>query len=132
MDVKKFYQIILMSILAFLLGCSSSGIKEGGLYYIKNETGTYSVLKVLKTDSKGVHIRLYSNQFASPPNKIDESTLYLAGIDKKPSETLGMGHLPISKRGFEDWHPTFFQQSSVKDEELEGYKTWLDAKGGYF
>jgi hypothetical protein len=56
----------------------------------------------------------------------------MAGVDRKPNETLGMGHAPISKRAFKDWKAVFFQQSAVNIDELEGYKMWLEAKGGYF
>ena len=121
-----------MSILSILTGCSNSSPKEGGLYYTHHENGPYSVLKILKIDDEGVHVRLYSNQYSTPPTKIDESTLYLAGIDAKPNESLGMGHAPLSRKTFEAWHATFFQQSSVKEDELDGYKMWLEAKGGYF
>jgi hypothetical protein len=126
--------ILAMSFLSFLLGCSPSKqaeLMEGGLYYTQ-KGGSYSVLKILKVDDWGVHVRLYSNQFDAPPSKVDESVLYMAGVDHKPTETLGMGHLPLSKKSFDGWNATFFQQSTVKDEELEGYKTWLEAKGGYF
>jgi hypothetical protein len=128
------FSLLTMSILGFLLGCSQSGSKlaEGGLYYTQNKNGSYSVLKILKLDDGGVHVRLYSNQFSTPPTKVDESALYMVGVDRKPNETLGMGHAPIAKRSFEGWKAVFFQQSSIKDEELEGYKMWLDAKGGYF
>ena len=43
-----------------------------------------------------------------------------------------MGHCPVSKKSFLSWGATFVQQSTVSAEELEGYKMWLDAKGGYF
>jgi hypothetical protein len=126
--------LIAMSLLSFLLGCSQSGPKlvEGGLYYTQNENGSYSVLKILKLDDGGVHVRLYSNQFSTPPAKVDESILYMVGVDRKPNETLGMGHAPISKQSFVGWKAVLFQQSAVKDDELEGYKMWLEAKGGYF
>jgi len=123
-----------MGLLSFLLGCSQSGSKlvEGGLYYIKKDNGSYSVMKILKLDDGGVHVRLYSNQFSTPPARVEESTLYMVGVDRKSNETLGMGHAPISKRSFAGWKAVFFQQSTVKDDELEGYKMWLEAKGGYF
>ena len=121
-----------MGLLSILFGCSRSKLSEGGLYYTPTENGAYSVLKILKLDEQGVHVRLYSNQFSTPPNKVDESTLFMAGVDRKPNETLGMGHAPLSKKSFEGWKATFFQQSAVKEEELEGYKMWLEAKGGYF
>ncbi len=128
------FTLLTMGLLSFLLSCSQSGSKlvEGGLYYTQNENGSFSVMKILKLDDGGVHLRLYSNQFSTPPANVDESTLYMAGVDRKPNETLGMGHAPISKRSFEGWKAVFFQQSTVKDEELEGYKMWLEAKGGYF
>jgi hypothetical protein len=121
-----------MSLLSILFGCSRSKLVVGGLYYTQNENASYSVLKILKLDDQGVHVRLYSNQFASPPTRVDESTLYMAGVDHKPNETLGMGHAPLSRKSFAGWKATFFQQSTVKDEELEGYKMWVEAKGGYF
>lgn len=126
--------LLAMGFLSFLIGCAPSGSKlvEGGLYSTKNDNGSYSVLKILKLDDGGVHVRLYSNQFPTPPAKVDETTLYMVGVDRKSNETLGMGHAPISKRSFEGWKATFIQQSTVKDEELEGYKIWLEEKGGYF
>ncbi len=125
--------LITMSFSSMLFGCSQSPkLTEGGLYYTQNTNGSYSVLKILKLDEMGVHVRLYSNQYPAPPSKVEESQLYMAGIERKPNENLGMGHTPISRKSFEAWKPTYFQKSSVKDEELEGYKMWLDAKGGYF
>ena len=126
--------LLTMGLLSLFFGCSQAGSKlaEGGLYYTKNDNGSYSVLKILKLDDRGVHLRLYSNQFPTPPSKVDESTLYMVGVDRKPNETLGMGHAPISRQSFAGWKAVFFQQSTVKADELEGYKMWLDAKGGYF
>jgi hypothetical protein len=121
-----------MGFLAFLFGCSRQQLSEGGLYYTPAENGGYSVLKILKLDEGGVHLRLYSNNFAAPPRTIDEDALYMAGIDRKPGEELGMGHAPISKKSFAGWKAVFAQQSSVEDEELEGYKIWLEADAGYF
>ncbi len=124
--------IFLMGLLAFFTGCMRHGLREGGLYYTPAEKGGYSVLKILKVDSGGVHVRIYSNAFDQPPEKVDEASLYLAGVDRKPNETLGMGHLPISKSSFSGWGAVFIQKSTVTDGELEGYKMWLEAKAGYF
>jgi tetratricopeptide (TPR) repeat protein len=99
----------------------------GGLYYTRNENDTFSVLKILKADEQVVHIRQYSNQYPFPPTSIDESTLYMAGMDRKPEETLEAGHLPISKKSFAVWNAVFFQQSTVSEDELDGYKMWLKA-----
>lgn len=124
---------ILAGLLRFLLGRSRPNWVEGGLYYTRNDNGSYSVLKILKVDDVGLHIRVYSNQFAEPPSEVDESALYMVGVNRKPDERIGMGHLPFLKRSFEDgWRATFFQQSTVSEDELDGYRMWLEANGGYF
>ncbi len=68
----RFIRMIIMGLLAFLSGCSkpNSQLVVGGLYATPNENGTYSVLKILKLDENGVHVRLYSNQFPTPPSKV--------------------------------------------------------------
>lgn len=105
---------------------------EGGLYIVPHESGNFVPLKVLKVDSQGVHVRIYSNVYAAAPAHIDEATLYMAGVDKREDEPLGMGHLPVSNETFAGWDVEFVQQSSVSTEELDGYQMWLDAEGGYF
>ena len=107
-------------------------LAEGGLYYLPEENGTYKVLKVLKLDEGGVHVRLYSNVFASPPTRLDEASLYMAGTDRQPNEPIGMGHMPISHRSFTTWNAVYFQPSHVTEDELDGYRMWAEAKGGYF
>jgi hypothetical protein len=107
-------------------------LKEGGLYHVQNEDGTFSVLKILKLDEHGVHIRQYSNAWPAPPFSVDESKLYMAGPDRQPGERLGMGHLPIAKKSFAGWNATFVQQAAVSEDELDGYKMWFENKGGYF
>ena len=123
--------LIFVVMLSFIAGCFRTGPKEGGLYYTKGEKGDFSVLKILKVDDKGVHVRLYSNRYSSPPKKLEESSLYMAGMNRKPGEELGMGHLPLSKASFAGWKATYFQQSSVSEAELDGYRIWQEG-GGYF
>jgi hypothetical protein len=120
--------------LSALAGCSSktSGLKEGGLYAFKADNGSYSIMKLLKVESGGVHVKIYSNQFDSPPTQVDESKLYLAGLNHKPNETLGVADAPISGETFQNYKATFVQQGTVTPEELEGYNTWKKAGGKYF
>ena len=117
-----------------LTGCSSKtgDLKEGGLYAFKADNGSYSVMKLLKVESGGVHVKIYSNQFDSPPTQVDESKLYLAGLNHKPDETLGVADAPISGETFQNYKATFVQQSTVTPEELEGYNIWKKANGKYF
>ncbi|NRF72470.1 hypothetical protein HLB44_36525 [Aquincola sp. S2] len=105
---------------------------EGGLYSTRNENGTYSVLKILKLDPEGVHVRLYSNQFPEHPAKLDTSSLYMAGMNRKADESLGMGHAPISRKAFTTWGVKFIKVVPVEGQELEGYPMWQEASGGYF
>lgn len=99
---------------------------------MRNESGRYSVLKILKLDPYGVHVRIYSNQFEQHPSKLDETTLYMAGMDRKPNESLGMGHVPIRRASFASWGARFIKIVPVEQEELGGYQMWKDADGGYF
>jgi hypothetical protein len=117
-----------------LAGCSSKtgGLKEGGFYAFKNDNGSYSVMKLLKVESGGVHVKVYSNQFDSPPTQIDESKLYLVGMNHKPNETLGLADAPMTGETFQNYKATFVQQGTVTPEELEGYNTWKKGPGKYF
>ena len=129
--IKKLFAIIFGVL--FMTSCTQAQpLLEGGLYAMPKEKGKYLILKVLKLDEHGVHVRLYSNVFDAIPEKIDEASLSMAGLDRKPNEELGMGHVPVSNKSFKTWGAIFVQQSTVSKEELEGYQVWLEAKGGYF
>jgi hypothetical protein len=126
----------MMTVTLFLLTtCSTPSTRdwiEGGLYSTRNDDGTFGIIKILKLDDQGVHVRVYSNRFDSHPATLDESTLYMTGMDGGPGEGLGMGHLPLSKSSFSAWRPRFIKAVDVSNDELEGYEMWLEAKGGYF
>jgi hypothetical protein len=125
---------VMALVLSALAGCSSKtgGLKEGGLYAFKNDNGSYSVMKLLKVEGGGAHVKIYSNQFDSPPTQVDESKLYLAGLNHKPNETLGVEDAPLSGESFQNYKATFVQQSTVTPQELEAYNTWKKAGGKYF
>jgi hypothetical protein len=124
--------LLAMGVFSLLFGCSRAKPVEGGLYYTRGDSVDYNVLKILKLDDRGVHVRLYSNHFAAPPARVDERTLYMAGVDHKPGDGPALGHLPVSKETFASWNAIFVQQSTVKSEELDGYNEWKNAKGDYF
>jgi hypothetical protein len=123
---------ILAALFAFACRTSEPTYVEGGLYSVPHENGKYIVVKILKVDAGGVHVRSYSNLFDQRPRDVDESKLYMADIDHKSSEALGMGHLPVAKESFRQWDAQLIKVVRVRDDELEGYRMWLDAKGGYF
>lgn len=113
---------------------SIADIKQGYFYATPREKGGYNVLKVLKTDHEGLHIRLYSNVYPNLPTDLDITTLYLAGLDEQSEQIdLGMGHLPISFDSFMTWQAVPLNQfEPVSEDQLEGYRMWQEAEGGYF
>ena len=86
--------------------------------------------KVLAVEDKGVHIRLYKNRFKSRPDKVEFSSLTLGTVHD--ADGFGMGHLPLTHRAFRAWQPVFLAESSVAEGELDGYRAWKDATGGFW
>lgn len=131
MAFRKFPLLVAIAFFA-LTACARSDWKEGGLYSVEAEKGGFSIVKILKLDAVGVHIRAYSNRFPQRPTDVDVTKLYMAGMNRNPDEELGMGHLPLSKESFAGWKPELIKVVSVEQAELEGYEMWKEAKGGYF
>jgi len=126
-----------MGVFSLLFGCAKKEppLVDGGLYYTQEEDGRYAVLKILKLDDHGVHVRVYSNRFDQPPPSVDPASLFMAGMPKEGearTDPMGMGHLPMSRGSFDAWGAVFIQQSAVAEDELEGYEMWSEAGGGYF
>ena len=110
----------------------SQGEREivvGGLYATKNEDGTYGVTKVLVVDDFAVHLRSYANRFEElPTDNIDPSVLTLGSISDGGG--FGIGHFPLAKEGFWNDDPMYLKKTPVADDELEGYRMYLEAMGG--
>jgi len=118
---------------------SASDWVEGGLYTTPWGNGRYAVLKILKLDEHGVHMRRYSNVYDTRPSSLDESSLrvhgieaLIQGVEVREDAPLGVGHMPVSKGTFASSGAIFIQTSTVSSEELEGYEMWREAEGGYF
>jgi hypothetical protein len=69
--------IFMAGLFTAVCACSPSKWIEGGLYSTPNENGSYAILKILKIDDAGVHVRLYSNQYPQHPADVDETKLYI-------------------------------------------------------
>jgi hypothetical protein len=102
----------------------------GALYSVNDGEGHFGVAKVLAVDEAGVHIRLYKNKFGVRPSQVDVSALDLGSIHDP--EGFGMGHMPLSYAAFLAWEPAFLFGCGLDEEELEGYRYWQEAQGGYF
>jgi hypothetical protein len=131
MTFRKLVVLIATSFLV-LSGCPKQELFEGGVYSVESVRGGFSIVKIFKLDSGGVHICLYSNHFAQRPPNNDVSFLYLIEVPRKPKEEPCMGHMPLSSESFAGWRPKLIKIVSVQSTELEGYEKWRQAKGGYF
>ena len=110
----------------------------GALYSVPgSEKATYQIVKVLLLDDFGVHVRLYGNGFSHrpatvAPDLLDTSPFFsLAPEDAGQEWPLSVGHLPLLARTFLGMHAVFIAQTDVETEELEDYREWKEAGGGY-
>lgn len=133
MNANKMFVLFVISILTF--SCSNienkgdkkagmekseakNDIKEGGLYVYKTESGKYKFNKVLVYDDeyKSVHIRPYDTEYEEKPKDISSKDLEYF-----------IGHIPLSIKGFQEGNPELIKVEEVTEEELEGYRYYLDA-----
>lgn len=101
-----------------------------GVLYTVWSRGSYHVVKMLHVDEVGVHIRLYGNTWPERPEDVDFETLHLSSEPGGPVRAIG--HMPLQKAPFLAMGPIRLKESPVTEEELDGYRTWQEAKGGYF
>jgi hypothetical protein len=108
-------------------------LTAGDLLSIPEEDGRFSVAKILAVDERGVHVRLYVQRFEQLPLRVDPAHLSTAPFGPGHENPFSIGHMPLSHATFATWQPELIARgTAVVDEELEGYRMWLDAKGGYF
>lgn len=113
----------------------------GSLFACPDEDGIFTVMKVLAVDDVGVHVRFYSNRYAVLPTE-PPSDLGLLGMGSGLYERIqrgerpdapgriGIGHLPLSRRGFRSIPRTLIRVVPVASDELDGYRCWRAAGGG--
>jgi hypothetical protein len=128
--MKRTVATILATVGLVACGAKSEPTKAGALYSVDASKGYYQVAKVLAVTQLGVHIRLYKNRFESRPTNVDFAGLKLGNIHD--TDSLGIGHLPLTHRAFAQWHPIYMVGSAVLQDELDGYEEWKSAQGGYF
>lgn len=106
----------------------------------------FGVIKLLRTQFGGVHVRVYSNVFLERPTAVDELALETEAIDLERlmasesgeeqaglavSRPVAIAHLPLKHATFSSWRPEFIEMSLVEPDELSGYAVWKRAKGGF-
>lgn len=131
--LKRFW----FAILAVFCGCSADPqrpatnareITVGGLYASRDDDGKYRISKVLVVDEFAVHLRSYANRFDTLPQDLDPAVLSLGGIGDP--DGFGIGHFPLAKEGFWNDNPVLIKKTAVNEDELEGYKLYLEAMEG--
>lgn len=100
----------------------------GGLYSVWTG-GAFRAVKLLSVDDRGIHLRIYANTFPERPEKIDPASLTMESGPGGPSS---VGHVPMIRAAFLAMGPGLMATAGVTDDELEGYKIWEEARGGYF
>jgi hypothetical protein len=104
----------------------------GQLLSVETDEGGYGVMKLLAVDGSGVHATLFVQRFASRPRASDLGELSLAGFGPGHDNPLSIGHMPISYPTFATWRPVLVDERPVSEDEMEGYRMWQEAEGGYF
>jgi hypothetical protein len=66
---------------------------------------------------------MYANRFQEIPVDLDPAQLTLGGGPDSPGG-FGIGHCPVSHKGFQMENKTFIRKEPVLDDELEGYRIW--------
>jgi uncharacterized protein YndB with AHSA1/START domain len=92
----------------------------------------YAAAKVLRADRSGVHLRIYADRWAVPPDHIDPWALAPGTTDTVASGVLALGHIPLSHKAYASMEPKFDRLAMLGPRELEGYREWQEAQGGYF
>ena len=101
----------------------------GGIYSVWTQ-GCYRAMKLLSVDDGGVHVRLYSNSWEERPMDINLTQLTLDSTAENSSRAIG--HMPLVKTKFLAMGPRLVISVAVEESELDGYRMWAEAKGGYF
>lgn len=104
-------------------------LKPGDLLIVKGylTNGKDSRAKVLAIDQRNGS-KIYSLKIY-PQDTPD----YVTTADGLKVDTSGIGHIPLSERTFSKWQVKITGFEKVKNEELEGYKSWeKDSKAGAY
>jgi hypothetical protein len=108
-------------------------VRTGGLYAAQNKDHVFRIYKVLAVDPMAVHMRKYSNRFDACPAHLDpasfDNSMDMGSWLEKGTraEELPIGHFPLAHEGFWAMAPQLIQVEPVTDDELDGYRVWLEA-----
>ena len=114
-------------------GPDDPGFRAGDLVSVVADDGAFGVVKLLVTDAVGVHVRLYQQRFPDRPSVVDPAALSLGASMFDQDVPFSIGHIPLRHEAFADWQPILLARGiGVEERELQGYRGWEEAEGGYF
>lgn len=96
---------------------------------ITPDQGTFGIVKILVLEDKGVHIRVFTERYASRPEHIDTEQLSLS--QSLFRQGFAPGHLALTRTMLGAWRPVRIGHEPVKEPELDGYRSWKVAHGRY-
>ena len=100
----------------------------GDICAVDSGNGGFGIVKILRLDPSIVHVALYGNKFSQRPSHVDTRILQFGQIGEEGAN--GIGHLPLSRATFAQWHPVRIERAEVTEDELFGYRMWVEHRGG--
>lgn len=108
---------------------ASHNYEVGGVYTVWTQ-GCYRAIKLLSADEGGLHLRIYGNSWVERPTHIDPTRLTMDSASGNSPRAIG--HMPLVRASFLAMGPKLLIKTTVEESELDGYRMWEEAKGGYF
>jgi hypothetical protein len=112
---------------------SPDALAPGDLASVATDEGPFGVMKVLVVDRGGVHVRLHVQRFTRRPTAAELGELTVVPFGPSHDTPWSAYHLPLSRATVAGWQPeVIVRELGIHDDELEGYRMWREARGGYF
>jgi hypothetical protein len=106
---------------------AGTDLAPGDVCSIRSSDSSFGVIKILVVDRHVIHVRKYKNRFPERPDQCDLATLSIGTT--RDEDGVGVAHLPISASGFASWMPARICRHGVTEEEMAGYRCWLEDQG---
>jgi hypothetical protein len=120
----KIAKLLICAICIIFVNCAddTQSIKAGSICTIDNGEGKFGIVKVLVINDAEAHVKIYKNTYDERPKQVDLKTLSLGHIGDK--DGFGIGHAPLSRKGFDNWKPKIVAFEEVTKADLAGYEMW--------
>lgn len=121
--ISKLFLLMITTMLTFGCGNQADKLSAGSICTIEDGAGKFGVVKVLVINNEEAHVKIYKNKYDQRQNKIDIKTLSLGSINDNDGK-FGIGHVPLQRKGFDNWKPVIVGFEAVTKDDLMGYEMW--------